>query len=83
MMGGPMSVNDDLPWIEPLLALIRQAQASAIPMLGHFLGGQLIAKALGATHLLASSYCENQAFAIGKTLAMQCQLRFGATQLIF
>jgi GMP synthase-like glutamine amidotransferase len=46
-MGGPMSVNDDLPWIPPLLNLIRQAVASDIPVLGHCLGGQLIAKALG------------------------------------
>jgi GMP synthase-like glutamine amidotransferase len=46
-MGGPMSVNDDLPWIEPTLNLIRQAVASGTPVLGHCLGGQLIAKALG------------------------------------
>ncbi len=48
-MGGPMSVNDDLPWIEPVLRLIRQAVAADIPVLGHCLGGQLIAKALGGT----------------------------------
>lgn len=48
-MGGPMSVNDDLPWIAPTLALIRDAVARDIPVLGHCLGGQLIAKALGAT----------------------------------
>jgi len=48
MMGGPMSVNDDLPWIPPLLALIQQAQALQLPILGHCLGGQLIAKALCA-----------------------------------
>lgn len=24
-MGGPMSVNDDLPWLPPTFALIRQA----------------------------------------------------------
>lgn len=48
MMGGPMSVNDDLPWIEPLLAFVRDAQMAEVPMLGHCLGGQLIAKALGA-----------------------------------
>ncbi len=47
MMGGPMSVNDDLPWIAPELALIRQADALGIPLLGHCLGGQLISKALG------------------------------------
>lgn len=47
-MGGPMSVNDPLPWIEPTLRLIRQAVAADIPVLGHCLGGQLIAKALAA-----------------------------------
>jgi GMP synthase-like glutamine amidotransferase len=46
-MGGPMSVNDDLPWLPPLFALIRKAHAADIPLLGHCLGGQLIAKALG------------------------------------
>ena len=46
-MGGPMSVNDDLPWIAPILALIKDAQARDIPLLGHCLGGQLISKALG------------------------------------
>lgn len=48
-MGGPMSVNDALPWIEPELALIRQAVAAGMPVLGHCLGGQLISKALGGT----------------------------------
>lgn len=49
LMGGPMSVNDDLPWIPPMLALIRQAVAENIPVIGHCLGGQLMAKALGGT----------------------------------
>lgn len=49
MMGGPMSVNDPLPWIPPLLGLIRKAHERAVPMLGHCLGGQLISKALGGT----------------------------------
>jgi GMP synthase-like glutamine amidotransferase len=48
-MGGPMSVNDDLPWIPPVLALIREAVAADIPVLGHCLGGQLMSKALGGT----------------------------------
>jgi GMP synthase-like glutamine amidotransferase len=48
LMGGPMSVNDDLPWIPPLLTLIREAVKADIPVLGHCLGGQLISKALGA-----------------------------------
>lgn len=46
-MGGPMSVNDDLPWIAPTLALIRDAVARDVPVLGHCLGGQLMSKALG------------------------------------
>lgn len=48
LMGGPMSVNDDLPWIAPILALVREARDNDIPVLGHCLGGQLMSKALGA-----------------------------------
>lgn len=127
-MGGPMSVNDALPWIAPALALIRDAVARDLPVLGHCLGGQLIAKALGAevtrapvkeigwgevqltesplarewfaglpqrfdsfhwhgetfaippgaTRLLASRWCDNQAFALGNTLAMQCHVEMTA-----
>lgn len=47
-MGGAMSVNDPLPFIEPECALIRDADASGVPVIGHCLGGQLLAKALGA-----------------------------------
>jgi len=127
-MGGPMSVNDDLPWIPALLALIRAAAAEDVPLLGHCLGGQLIAKALGATvtnnvvkeigwgrvdvvqnapaqrwfgggvksfecfhwhgetfsippgatRVLASPHCENQAFVMGKHIGMQCHVEMTA-----
>jgi len=122
-MGGPMSVNDDLPWIGSVLALIRDAVARDIPVLGHCLGGQLITRALGGTvtknpvkdigwgevgadnnaaarswlgdiksatafhwhgetfslpagttHLLSSRHCSNQAYALGKHLALQCHV---------
>jgi GMP synthase-like glutamine amidotransferase len=123
-MGGPMSVNDDLPWIAPVLRLIRSAVDAGVPVLGHCLGGQLIAKALGgdvtrnpvkeigwgrvdvaqngaagtwfgqgmqsfmsfhwhgetfsippgATRILSSPHCENQAFALGPHLGMQCHV---------
>jgi GMP synthase-like glutamine amidotransferase len=122
-MGGPMSVNDDLPWIAPALRLIRAAAEAGVPMLGHCLGGQLMAKALGgavtrnpvkeigwgrvevlqnaaaaawlgglgffdsfhwhgetfsippgATRILSSAYCENQAFVLGPHLGMQCHV---------
>jgi len=46
-MGGPMSVNDDLPWIRDATALIRRAVDADVPVIGHCLGGQLMAKALG------------------------------------
>jgi GMP synthase-like glutamine amidotransferase len=129
-MGGPMSVNDDLPWIPPVLALIRDAVAKDIPLMGHCLGGQLISRALGAAvsrnpvkeigwgevrvsdnniahswfgdnqkfaafhwhgetftmpqgaiHLLSSEYCANQAYAIGKHLAMQCHIEMTAEMI--
>lgn len=47
LMGGPMSVNDDLPWIPGVLRLIRQAVEQNVPVLGHCLGGQLMSRALG------------------------------------
>jgi GMP synthase-like glutamine amidotransferase len=123
-MGGPMSVNDDLPWIPPVLEAIRKAVRRDIPVLGHCLGGQLMSKALGATvgrnpvkeigwgevsvldnpvahawfggapqhflsfhwhgetftlpadatRILESPYCANQAYVVGKHLAMQCHV---------
>ncbi len=123
-MGGPMSVNDPLPWIAQETALIRRAVEADVPVLGHCLGGQLMAKALGAevsrnpvpeigwmpvetvasdiarswlgalppsfqvyqwhgetfelpegaTHLLRSPHCANQAFVLGKHLALQCHV---------
>ena len=47
-MGGPMSANDDLPFIREELALIERAARAGTPLLGICLGAQLIAKALGA-----------------------------------
>ncbi len=123
-MGGPMSVNDDLPWIAPVLRLIRAAAEADVPLLGHCLGGQLMAKALGGevtrnpvkeigwgrvdvlqndvagqwfgaglksfnsfhwhremfsippggTRVASSPYCENQVFALGRHLGMQCHV---------
>jgi GMP synthase-like glutamine amidotransferase len=46
-MGGPMSVNDSLPWIAQEISLIRQAVATGVPVIGHCLGGQLMSLALG------------------------------------
>jgi len=47
-LGGSMSVNDPLPWIAEELALMRDADARGVPLIGHCLGGQLIACAFGA-----------------------------------
>jgi GMP synthase-like glutamine amidotransferase len=48
LMGGPMSVNDDLPWLGDEMRAIRDAIHRGKPVLGICLGAQLIAKALGA-----------------------------------
>ena len=127
-MGGNMSVNDPLPWIDQELALIRQAVATDTPVLGHCLGGQLISKALGgkvtanpvkeigwldaeqvdnevadewfnglpkrlllfhwhgetftipqgATRILQSAHCANQAFVMNNILALQCHVEMTA-----
>lgn len=127
-MGGPMSVNDDLPWIRQELDLIRRAADAGLPLLGHCLGGQLISKALGgevtvnpvkeigwhavqrtenaaardwlgdlpehfevfhwhgetftlpagATPVLTSRYCAQQAFVAGNILALQCHVEMTA-----
>ena len=47
-LGGPMSVNDDLPYLRLEMEVIRDAVARRQPVLGICLGAQLIAKALGA-----------------------------------
>lgn len=49
LLGGVMSVNDPLPWIDVECALIRAAVEKNIPVIGHCLGGQLMSKALGGT----------------------------------
>jgi len=48
VFGGPMSANDDLPFIEAELAWIPQVLAAQKPFLGVCLGAQLLARALGA-----------------------------------
>lgn len=46
-MGGPMSANDDLPWTAPVLELMRDAMRREVPVIGHCLGGQMLARAAG------------------------------------
>ena len=47
-MGGPMSANDELAWTQPVLRLMRDAVAGNVPVIGHCLGGQMLARACGA-----------------------------------
>ena len=47
-MGGPMSANDELPWTQPVLQLMRDAVDARVPVIGHCLGGQMLARAAGA-----------------------------------
>jgi len=126
ILGGPMSGNDELPYLASEMRLVLDALAAEIPVLGHCLGGQLMAKALGGTvqaaenpeigwvdlaidpagahwfggrrqarlfqwhgesfsiprdgrRIVTGAYCANQAFQIGKHLAMQfhCEVDAG------
>ena len=47
-LGGNMSANDPLPWVAGEIELMRDAVERGVPVIGHCLGGQLLAKALGA-----------------------------------
>jgi GMP synthase (glutamine-hydrolysing) len=48
MLGGPMSVNDDIHYIRREEELVRDFASEAKSMLGICLGAQIMAKALGA-----------------------------------
>jgi GMP synthase-like glutamine amidotransferase len=49
VLGGPMSANDDpLEHVRAELALVRDALDAGVPVIGHCLGGQLLARVLGA-----------------------------------
>jgi GMP synthase (glutamine-hydrolysing) len=47
-MGGPMSANDALPFVQREIGIISAAVALGRPVLGVCLGAQLLARALGA-----------------------------------
>jgi GMP synthase-like glutamine amidotransferase len=48
VLGGAMSANDPLPFLRGAEQLILQAMDQGRPVIGHCLGGQLMARALGA-----------------------------------
>lgn len=49
VLGGPMSPNDDLPWIEQERVVIRQLLDAHKPIFGACYGAQQIAKTLGCS----------------------------------
>lgn len=130
LLGGSMSANDDLAFLRSAQSLVAQALRSDVPVLGHCLGGQLMARTLGAkvvaspvpevgwhrmdciespacrewfgpepSHrvfhwhyeafglpagavpLARSASCPQQAFAIGRHLAMQFHVEVDAAKL--
>jgi GMP synthase-like glutamine amidotransferase len=84
-MGGPMSVNDDLPYIRQELRLIEEAVARGKPVLGVCLGAQLIARALGG-RVYKNPLKEIGWFPVRFTAAAQTDRLFaglGAPELVF
>lgn len=67
MLGGAMSVNDPLPWLARALQLLRSAVDQGVPVLGHCLGGQLLARALGA------AVRDNPVPEIGWSTVLRCE----------
>jgi GMP synthase (glutamine-hydrolysing) len=57
VLGSDASVNEPAPWVERELRITKDAVACDIPVLGHCFGGQLMARALGAT--VQRSACAN------------------------
>ena len=47
VLGGAWSANDERPTLRQAETLIREADAMGIPVIGHCLGGQLMARAFG------------------------------------
>ncbi|MDZ4189611.1 MAG: type 1 glutamine amidotransferase [Hydrogenophaga sp.] len=47
VLGGAWSANDERPTLRQAEALIQEADALGIPVIGHCLGGQLMARAFG------------------------------------
>ena len=54
-MGGPYSVNDDLPWLADEIKFIQQAVEKDIPIMAVCFGAQLISKALNAEVVAAEN----------------------------
>lgn len=48
VLGGEMSANDELPSLRLAERLILESMDQGLPVIGHCLGGQLMARALGA-----------------------------------
>lgn len=49
LMGGGMGVNDGLDWVAQEIRYVRQASDAGVPVIGHCLGGQMLATALGGS----------------------------------
>lgn len=48
VLGSNHSANERLPWIQQELALLQEAVARQVPVLGHCFGAQMLARAMGA-----------------------------------
>lgn len=86
VMGGPMSVNDEMahPWLAPEKRLISQAIHAGKTVLGICLGAQLIASAVGA-RVFPNACKEIGWFPVRKTHGADSEFAqvFGESQEVF
>jgi GMP synthase (glutamine-hydrolysing) len=80
ILGGEMSANDGLPSLRQAEHLIRDAVAQGVPVLGHCLGAQLMARALGGSVVRALAP-EIGWHAIALTAAPEAKAWFGDAAL--
>ncbi len=84
VLGGEMSANDDMASLRQAERLILEAMDRGVPVIGHCLGGQLMARALGASvHASPAPEIGWQPLHVAPTAAARAWFGPGEAQTVF